>query len=141
MLPHKTARGAEALKHFKVFEGIPPAYEKVKRMVVPAALRIVRLKPGRAVFFSKYSSVDGYSSVCLVVFPTRSAGSIRMSFPLLRQSARSRVQLTTSRRRPLWYPTSLCLFADFFQKLHAQAVKNTVAATAEVNAALQAKGF
>eukprot|EP00052_Salpingoeca_macrocollata_P033554 m.8759 g.8759 ORF g.8759 m.8759 type:complete len:242 (+) comp5287_c0_seq1:210-935(+) len=47
MLPHKTFRGAECLKRLKVFEGCPPPYDKVKKMVVPAALKVVRLKPGR----------------------------------------------------------------------------------------------
>ncbi|KAL5457425.1 hypothetical protein EMCRGX_G034683 [Ephydatia muelleri] len=47
MLPHKTKRGAEALKRLKVFDGIPPPYDKKKRVVVPTALRILKLKPGR----------------------------------------------------------------------------------------------
>jgi large subunit ribosomal protein L13Ae len=47
MLPHKTARGAEALLRLKVFEGIPAPYDKKKRMVVPMALRATRLRPGR----------------------------------------------------------------------------------------------
>jgi large subunit ribosomal protein L13Ae len=47
MLPHKTARGAEALKRMKVFEGIPSPYDHMKRMVVPAALRVLRLSQNR----------------------------------------------------------------------------------------------
>ncbi|KAG7269821.1 hypothetical protein CRUP_027164 [Coryphaenoides rupestris] len=47
MLPHKTKRGQAALDRLKVFDGIPPPYDKRKRMVVPAALKIVRLKPTR----------------------------------------------------------------------------------------------
>ncbi|KAJ3339212.1 60S ribosomal protein L13A [Gonapodya sp. JEL0774] len=47
MVPHKTARGAAALDRLKVFEGVPPPYDKVHRMVIPAALRVLRLKPGR----------------------------------------------------------------------------------------------
>ncbi|XP_064404868.1 large ribosomal subunit protein uL13-like [Halichondria panicea] len=47
MVPHKTKRGAEALNRLKVFEGIPPPYDKQKRMVIPKALRVLRLKPGR----------------------------------------------------------------------------------------------
>ena len=31
----------------QVFEGIPAPYDKMKRMVVPLALRVTRLKPGR----------------------------------------------------------------------------------------------
>ena len=48
MLPHKTKRGAAALDRLKVFEGCPEPFAKQKRMVVPAALRVLRLKPGRA---------------------------------------------------------------------------------------------
>ncbi len=49
MVPHKTKRGVEALSRLKVYEGIPPPYDKQKRMVVPCALRVLRLKPGRRV--------------------------------------------------------------------------------------------
>lgn len=48
MLPHKIQRGAEALARLKVFEGVPPEYAEVKRVVVPSALRVTGLKPGRA---------------------------------------------------------------------------------------------
>ena len=47
MLPHKTARGAAAMERLKVFEGCPEPFSTMKRMVVPAALRVLRLKPGR----------------------------------------------------------------------------------------------
>uniref|UniRef100_A0A8C5M696 Large ribosomal subunit protein uL13 n=1 Tax=Leptobrachium leishanense TaxID=445787 RepID=A0A8C5M696_9ANUR len=47
MLPHKSKRGQAALERLKVFDGIPPPYDKRKRMVGPAALKIVRLKPTR----------------------------------------------------------------------------------------------
>ncbi len=57
MIPHKTARGAAALKRVQVFEGVPPPYDKVKRLVVPAALRVLRLKPGR-----KYTVLKRLSS-------------------------------------------------------------------------------
>ncbi|KKA25484.1 60S ribosomal protein L16 [Rasamsonia emersonii CBS 393.64] len=56
MIPHKTARGAAALERLKVFEGIPPPYDKKKRVVVPQALRILRLRPGR-----KYCTVGRLS--------------------------------------------------------------------------------
>ncbi|KAJ8783857.1 hypothetical protein J1605_008900 [Eschrichtius robustus] len=42
-----TKRGQAALDRLKVFDGIPPPYDKKKRMVVPAALKVVRLKPTR----------------------------------------------------------------------------------------------
>ena len=47
MISHKTARGKAALERLKVFEGVPPPYDKKKRVVVPSALRILRLKQGR----------------------------------------------------------------------------------------------
>lgn len=47
MLPHKTARGQKALNALKTFEGIPAPYDTKKRVVVPAALKVLRLKPGR----------------------------------------------------------------------------------------------
>jgi hypothetical protein len=52
MIPHKTARGTAALNRLKVFEGVPPPYDRKKRVVVPQALRVLRLRPGR-----KYCSV------------------------------------------------------------------------------------
>lgn len=39
MIPHKTKRGAAALARLKVYEGVPPPYDKTKRMVVPDALK------------------------------------------------------------------------------------------------------
>lgn len=56
MIPHKTARGAAAMERLKVFEGVPAPYDRVKRMVVPQALRVLRLKPGR-----KYCTVGRLS--------------------------------------------------------------------------------
>ncbi|KAJ2744197.1 60S ribosomal protein L16A [Coemansia sp. BCRC 34301] len=47
MVPHKTSRGEAALGRLKVFEGVPPPYDKMKRMVIPRALRVINLKPGR----------------------------------------------------------------------------------------------
>merc|ERR1711872_698630 len=43
MLPHKTPRGKEAMDRLKTFEGIPPPYDKQKRMVVPSCLKVLRL--------------------------------------------------------------------------------------------------
>ncbi len=39
MIPHKTKRGAAALERLKAFEGIPAPYDKMKRMVIPDALK------------------------------------------------------------------------------------------------------
>merc|ERR1711913_159243 len=56
MVPHKTERGKDAMKRLQTFEGIPPPYDKKKRMVVPSALKVLRLKPGR-----KYCSLGRLS--------------------------------------------------------------------------------
>ncbi|CAK4084728.1 unnamed protein product [Aphanomyces euteiches] len=57
MLPHKTARGTAALQRLKVFDGVPAPYDKVKRMVVPDALRVLRLKANR-----RYTNLGQLSS-------------------------------------------------------------------------------
>jgi len=59
MVPHKSARGAAALERLKLFEGVPPPYDKKKRMVVPDALRVLRLKPGR-----KYCTIKVCGDSC-----------------------------------------------------------------------------
>ena len=47
MMPHKTRRGDQALDNLRVVEGIPSPFDKKKRLVVPAALRTLRLNPRR----------------------------------------------------------------------------------------------
>jgi len=47
MLPHKLARGQDAMKRYRAYEGIPAPYDKRKRSVVPSALRVLRLQPHR----------------------------------------------------------------------------------------------
>lgn len=47
MVNQKTERGQDALQRLSTFEGIPAPYDKQKRVVVPAALRVMRLKPNR----------------------------------------------------------------------------------------------
>ena len=47
MLPHKTARGKAALQRLKVFDGCPYPYCDKKRMVVPQALKVLRVKSHR----------------------------------------------------------------------------------------------
>jgi len=43
MLPHKTPRGAAALNRLKTFEGIPAPYDQKKRVVIPKALKVIRM--------------------------------------------------------------------------------------------------
>merc|ERR1712147_229886 len=47
MLPHVWYRGSAAFQRVKAVEGIPSPFDEVKKMVVPDALRITRLRPGR----------------------------------------------------------------------------------------------
>jgi large subunit ribosomal protein L13Ae len=47
MLPHKEARGAAALASLRLFDGIPYPYDQKKRMVVPNALKVLRMKSHR----------------------------------------------------------------------------------------------
>jgi len=47
MLPHKTFRGQQALGRLSAYEGIPAPWDKKKRVVVPQALKVIRLAPGR----------------------------------------------------------------------------------------------
>lgn len=47
MVPYKTRRGKLALARLKVFEGIPPPYDKQKRVCVPLAMKILCLRSDR----------------------------------------------------------------------------------------------
>merc|ERR1712110_446703 len=47
MLPHKIYRGSAAFQRVKAVDGMPAPFDKVKKMVVPSALRVTRLRPGR----------------------------------------------------------------------------------------------
>jgi large subunit ribosomal protein L13Ae len=108
MIPHKTARGAAAMERLKVFEGVPAPYDKVKRVVVPQALRVLRLKPGR-----KYCTVGRlshevgwkYQDVVARLVKHFGLGSAEnlILIPLvadLRREERLRAQHTTNARRP-----------------------------------------
>jgi large subunit ribosomal protein L13Ae len=62
MIPHKTQRGAKALERVQTFEGIPPPYDKKKRVVVPDCLKSVCLQHGH-----RYCRLADLSTqVCLV---------------------------------------------------------------------------
>lgn len=112
MIPHKTARGAAAMERLKVFEGVPPPYDKKKRVVVPQALRVLRLRPGR-----KYCTVGRLShevgwkyqdvvARCVSVRDRKRSHflldeSLTSYFIDSRSVGRSRARHTTSARRPL----------------------------------------
>lgn len=68
MLPHKTQRGAQALGRLQTYEGIPPPYDKMKKMVVPQALKVLRLKAGRRyTVLSRLASEFGWKHADLIV--------------------------------------------------------------------------
>merc|ERR1712097_173623 len=47
MLPHKIYKGSAAFQRVKAVDGMPAPFDKIKKMVVPSALRVTRLRPGR----------------------------------------------------------------------------------------------
>merc|ERR1712129_665786 len=47
LVPHKTARGSAALDRLKSYEGCPHPYDRKKKMVLPACLKVLRLRPER----------------------------------------------------------------------------------------------
>lgn len=58
MIPHKTERGKDALRRLRAYDGCPPPYDSRRRVIVPAALRVFCLKPGRKVcFIQSYSFI------------------------------------------------------------------------------------
>lgn len=67
MIPHKTKRGEAAMERVKVFEGVPQPYDKMKRMVVPDALRVLRLAPRRKyIVLGDLASQFGWKSADVV---------------------------------------------------------------------------
>lgn len=92
------------MERLKTFEGIPPPYDKKKRVVVPQALRVLRLKPGRKYctvgrlgheFGWKYQDVVA-RYVISAPWPTC---SMLIRVTVLRSAGRSRAPHTTSARR------------------------------------------
>ena len=67
MLAHKTPKGAAALGRLKVFEGIPFPYDHKKRVVVPEALKCIRLKNHRKFCtLGDLSALTGWTKASLV---------------------------------------------------------------------------
>ena len=78
MVPHKGKRGAAALERLKCFDGVPAPYDKVKRLVVPDALKALRLQQGHR--FCKLGDLSTSVSAggSLQVAQDRSAGAMRV---------------------------------------------------------------
>jgi large subunit ribosomal protein L13Ae len=49
MMPHKSVYGNSALNRLACYEGVPAPYDKVKLVVVPQALKVLRKPHGRIV--------------------------------------------------------------------------------------------
>jgi large subunit ribosomal protein L13Ae len=49
MMPHKTHRGSAAFDRLRCFEGLPGPFDKMKRMIVPDALKVLRKAHSTAV--------------------------------------------------------------------------------------------
>ena len=111
MVPHRTPRGQLALGRLKVFDGIPPPYDKIKRMVVPAALRVLRLKPQRP-----YTDLGRLSSEV--------GWKYGDTVKTLEAKRRANAQTWYERKRKL-------------QKFKTQAVKDSQPALQKQNAVLQ----
>jgi large subunit ribosomal protein L13Ae len=47
MMNHFKARGQASMERLKVFEGCPHPFDRMKKQVIPQALRVLRLRPGR----------------------------------------------------------------------------------------------
>merc|ERR1712232_1039917 len=82
MTPHKTSRGKAALQRLKVFEGIPYPYDQRKRMVVPEALKVTRIKAHKTL-------------ACSVNFHLTSAGKRETLLLLLRPRERRSLRDST----------------------------------------------
>jgi len=47
MLPNRTGRGQKAFARLSVYDGCPPPFDKQKKFKIPAALKVIRSRPGR----------------------------------------------------------------------------------------------
>ncbi|KAL1930863.1 hypothetical protein VTP01DRAFT_10000 [Rhizomucor pusillus] len=115
MIPHKTARGAAALTRIKLFEGVPTPYDKVKRVVVPAALRVNRLKPGR-----KYTNL----------------GRISHEFGWKYQDVVAKLEEKRKAKSAAYYKRKVEL-----AKVQQKAVESKADAIKDINASLAALGY
>ena len=59
MIPHKTPKGAAAMGRLKCFDGVPLSFNSKKKMCIPDALKMVRLKPR-----ARYSNVGEVAREC-----------------------------------------------------------------------------
>ncbi|KAK1283530.1 60S ribosomal protein L13a-4 [Acorus calamus] len=98
MIPHKTKRGAAALARLKAYEGVPPPYDKIKRMVIPDALKVLRLQAGhKYCLLGRLSKEVGwgyYDTVKLIVSRVR-------EFEELEEKRKQKAQVSYERKKQL----------------------------------------
>ena len=115
MLPHKSDRGAAALSRLQVFEGVPTRFETTKRVVVPAALRNLRLQPS-----SKFTRLGDLSS--------QVGWKHDELIQKLEQKRKTRGEAYHARKQEL-------------AKLRAQAIKNAADKLKAIAGPLEAMGY
>jgi large subunit ribosomal protein L13Ae len=115
MVPHKTARGAAALDRVKLFEGVPPPYDRVKRLVVPDALRSLKLKPGR-----KYTTI----------------GRISHEVGWKYQDVVAKLEDKRKAKSAAYYQRKQALVA-----IQKKAIESKASAVKDINASLSALGY
>eukprot|EP00013_Stygamoeba_regulata_P015854 CAMPEP_0177682806 /NCGR_PEP_ID=MMETSP0447-20121125/31448_1 /TAXON_ID=0 /ORGANISM="Stygamoeba regulata, Strain BSH-02190019" /LENGTH=161 /DNA_ID=CAMNT_0019192319 /DNA_START=434 /DNA_END=919 /DNA_ORIENTATION=+ len=114
MIPHKTARGAAAMDRLKVFEGIPPPYDTLKRVVVPDALRQINLQATRKyTVLGRLSSEVGWKYADVV----------------------NKLETKRKVRASQWYSRQKAV-----QRVKVKAIENTAQQLEEVNSQLKALG-
>merc|ERR1719266_3097282 len=47
MLPNRAGRGTKAFARLSVYDGCPPPFDKQKKFKIPAAMKVIRSRPGR----------------------------------------------------------------------------------------------
>jgi len=110
MVPHKTERAKAALERLKVYEGIPHPFDRMKRLVVPGALRATRLRPGR-----KYCRL----------------GDLASAVGWKHNDLIDSLETKRKKKSNAYYKNKL-----IFNKLRATALKNTTSATSTFEADL-----
>lgn len=101
MLPHKTKRGQAALDRLKVFDGIPPPYDKVSKTACPSIP-----VPGVSVMIHDYLHCLSLMRTALAETPAQPA-----FFPVC-PALRAPKPLSFSNRKNEWWfppPSRLCV--------------------------------
>ncbi|RZC70438.1 hypothetical protein C5167_033569 [Papaver somniferum] len=87
MIPHKTKRGAAALARFKAYEGIPPPYDKAKRMfslLLLSKIWFLKLQPGQKYcLLGRLSSEVGWTVAGTIKYACLAYRHIKIDIPAI----------------------------------------------------------